>query len=211
MNNTQEKGFSLVELSIVLVIIGIIIGGVLTGQQVMESARITNVVSAIQAYQAQVQTYNQNFGTLPGDDANADSRFSVSVGVCSGTDCGDGKIGTSSSFNASSGATDASAESRYVWEQLRAANLVKNQGSDTGAQPSNPFGGVYGFQNGSSGGEFDSNIICISEIPGTAAQGIDARLDDGVRNDGQMRAIDGGSDGDKAYQEGTSYTICIRM
>lgn len=210
--NKNNCGFSLVELSIVLVIIGIIIGGVLTGQQVMQSARITNTVNAVQAYQAQVQTYNQNFGAMPGDDANAATRFSGTISACTGTGCGNGAIGTNSSFDAAATATDEAGESRLVWSHLRAASLVKNQGSNKSAQPSNPFGGIYGFQNGSSTNTyFTSNILCMSNIPGTAAQGIDARLDDGVRNDGQLQAIAGGSDTDTSYKEGISYTLCINM
>ncbi|MGL1218102.1 prepilin-type N-terminal cleavage/methylation domain-containing protein, partial [Vibrio parahaemolyticus] len=65
--NTKRRAFTLVELSIVLVIIGLIIGGVLTGQQIIQNARITNALNGIQAYQAQFQTYVQNYGVLPGD------------------------------------------------------------------------------------------------------------------------------------------------
>ena len=69
--NTRTSGFTLVELSIVLVIIGLIIGGVLTGRQIMQNAEVTNAVNSIQAYEAQFQTYTQNYGAMPGDDANA--------------------------------------------------------------------------------------------------------------------------------------------
>lgn len=214
IHKKNTRGFSLVEISIVLVIIGIIFGGVLTGQQVMQNARISNAVTALQAYQAQLQTYTQNFGALPGDDGSAGTRFaSLSVGQCSGTTCGDGEIGTNASFDAPKDATGAAAESRLVWAHLRAANLVKNQISDssTAVQPANPFGGVYGFQNGTSDQTFTTTILCLDKVPAAAAQGIDSRLDDGDKNGGLMHAISGGAAGDTTYNQNQIYTLCIRI
>ncbi len=211
--NTKNLGFTLVELSIVLVIIGLIIGGVLTGQQVIQNARISNTINGIQAYQAQLQTYSQNYGTLPGDDPSAATRF-TGTAQCSGAGCGDGKIGTNTSFDAASDATGDAAESRLVWAHLRAANLVKNQVSgdnDTSVQASNPFGGIYGFQNGAEGTVFLTNILCLNNIPSTAANAIDSRLDDGVKNAGSLQSIEGGEDGDTTYKEGEIYTLCIGM
>ena len=75
----RRCGFTLVELSIVLVIIGLIIGGVLTGPQIIQNARIANAINGLQAYQAQFQTYAQNYGAVAGDDAGAKGRFSASV------------------------------------------------------------------------------------------------------------------------------------
>lgn len=211
-HNRLRQGFTLVELSIVLVIIGLIIGGVLTGQQIIQNARITNTVNGIQAFQAQFQTYAQNYGAMPGDDAGAASRF-TDVTACSGTGCGDGKVGTNSSFDAASDATGAAAESRAVWAQLRAAGLVKNQivNNSTAVQPANPFGGIYGFQNGTANNAFSTTVLCLDKIPAGAAQAIDARLDDGVKNAGSLQSISGGADTDTTYVDGSIYTLCVRM
>ncbi len=212
-----SRGFTLVELSIVLVIIGLIIGGVLTGQQIIQNARITRTINDMQAYQAQFQTYAQNYGALPGDDLSASTRF-PSAGVTSGG--GDGLVGTGSSYDTPS-TTPPAGESRLVWAHLRAAGLVKNQvtGGSTAVQPPNPFSGVYGFQNGAFGGEFATTVLCLNKLPGNAAQAVDARLDDGTSNAGAIQATaetgsDPGSSGGAvatSYSDDTTYTLCMRI
>ncbi len=218
-NAKTLRGFTLVELSIVLVIIGLIIGGVLTGQQIIQNARITNGVNAIQAYQAQFQTYAQNYGALPGDDPSATVRFPNAS--LAGNGNGDGVIGGSSSFDTSE-TTAPTGESRLVWAHLRAAGLVKNQvtNNSTAVQPPNPFGGIFGFQNGAFGGVFTTTVLCLNKLPSGAAQAIDARLDDGASNAGAIQASQESSTGTGStsagevtatYSEGPTYTLCIRM
>lgn len=216
------RGFTLVELSIVLVIVGLIIGGVLTGQQIIQNARITNAVNGIQAYQGQFQTYAQNYGAIPGDDASATTRFpSANLGggtAGGGNGNGDGSVGTGNSFDTTS-FTVPEGESRLVWAHLRAAGLVKSQsaGGSTAVQPQNPFGGVYGFQNGAFSGVFTTTALCLNKVPSGAAQAIDSRLDDGASNAGSVQAaVDtgaGSSSGtvSEAYSDGKAYTLCIKM
>ncbi len=214
------RGFSLVELSIVLVIMGLIIGGVLTGQQVIQNARITNAINAIQGYQAQFQAYAQNYGALPGDDPGAKGRF-PNARLQTLDSMGDGFVGTGSSFDTDqTTGSDGKGESRWVWAHLRAADLVKNQvqttdGATTMAvQPPNPFNGIYGFQNGAFGGVFTTTVLCLNKVPSTAAQAIDARLDDGKSDSGAIQATASGSGDGKvaeSYGANPTFTLCVRM
>lgn len=205
----SQRGFTLVELSIVLVIIGLIIGGVLTGQQIIQNARITNAVNGIQAYQAQFQTYAQNYGALPGDDPSAVTRFPSTTGLNNGNN--DGKVGNATSFDTSESDTVAG-ESRSAWAHLRAAGLVKNQA--TGGQPVNPFSGVFGFQTGAFAGAFTTAALCLDQVSAGAAQAIDARLDDGVSNNGMIRGGITGNVNTAAvanYGNDNTYVLCVRM
>jgi len=212
---TTRAGFTLVELSIVLVIIGLIIGGVLSGQQIMQNARITNVVNAVQAYQAQFQSYAQNYGTIPGDDAGAVTRFPNAPGVANGD--GSGILNAGQAFDS---VTDTD-ETRLVWADLRAAGLVKNQANNTDytTQPANPFGGIYGFQNGAFANVFTTTVFCMNDVPALAAQAIDARLDDGTSNSGNIQAMAStGTVGEAVkgavaanYGTAQTYTMCIRL
>ncbi len=213
MKKNPRAGFTLVELSIVLVIIGLIIAGVLTGRQILKNAQITNTLNAIQSYQAQFQTYVQNYGAMPGDDANATSRFSGAANVANG----DGSGTLDGAFDAVK--SPASVETQYAWIDLRAAGLVKNQTS--GIQPPNNFGGIYGFQNGSFG--ITTNVICLTNVPGDVALAIDSRLDDGDSANGSIQAIaeswasgtaskaTPGATPEKAYVVNKTYTLCVGM
>lgn len=203
-----NDGFTLVELSIVLVIIGLIIGGVLSGKQIMLNAQIANAANAIQGYQAQFQTYVQNYGAMPGDDASAKTRFST-AGIPANTSSSDGTL--DGAFDS----TTNSDETRLLWADLRAAGLVKGAGSNL-AQPSNPFGGIYGFQHtafaSTSTGAITTNALCLSEVPGDAAMSIDSRLDDGESNTGSIvsgTSISG--DTASAYDASLTYVLCSKL
>ncbi|MDD4615834.1 MAG: prepilin-type N-terminal cleavage/methylation domain-containing protein [Alphaproteobacteria bacterium] len=206
-SHRNSEAFTLVELSIVLVIIGLIIGGVLSGRQILANAQTTNAINAFQSYQAQFQTYTQNYGAMPGDDSNAQARFT-----------GAGTTNTTSPNGTLEGAFDSTTdtESRLAWSHLRAAGLVKGAGSSV-VQPSNPFGGIFGFQNGAftGTGALSTNVICLNRVPGDAATTIDTKLDDGVPNSGSVSAIQETTPASTApaasYSAASTYTMCGRI
>jgi prepilin-type N-terminal cleavage/methylation domain-containing protein len=215
--SSASEGFTLVELSVVLVVIGLIIGSVLVGASILQNARITSTVNALQAVQSAVATYNQNYNALPGDDSQAATRFAANNVSNSGG--GDGQIGSTGVLAASfdttlTGSGNGATESPLAWQCLRAAGLVKGQGNQSNP-PANPFGGVLGIQNGAFTGDnkisLGTNVLCASGIPGTAARVIDQRLDDGNGLTGTMRAGASITGAASDYVDGTSYTICMPL
>jgi len=76
LTQNKQKGFTLVELAIVLVIVGLLIGGILKGQQLMENASITATVSQIKAIEAATTSFLDAYGALPGDLLDASSKIS---------------------------------------------------------------------------------------------------------------------------------------
>ena len=67
----QKQGFSLVELSIVLVILGLLTGGILTGQSLIRAAELRSVTTEFQKYQTAMMTFRDRYMALPGDMRNA--------------------------------------------------------------------------------------------------------------------------------------------
>jgi len=68
MNGLKERGFTLVEMAIVLVIIGLLLGAVLRGSQLIRNARVKSLANDLRGYYAAVYTYMDKNGKLPGDN-----------------------------------------------------------------------------------------------------------------------------------------------
>ena len=74
---TKQAGFTLVEIAIVLVIIGLLLGGILKGQEMITQAKIKNVVNDFNGITAAVNSYQDRYRQLPGDDLNAATRWAA--------------------------------------------------------------------------------------------------------------------------------------
>src|SRR3982751_5469946 len=127
-----EKGFTLIELSIVLVIIGLIVGGVLVGQDLIKAAEIRATISQIEKYNASVNTFRTKYNGMPGDltaDNAAAFGFVPRTGTAGRGD-GNGLIDTSTGTGQVFGQEPA-----LFWNDLSVANLVDGNftGIDSGA------------------------------------------------------------------------------
>jgi prepilin-type N-terminal cleavage/methylation domain-containing protein len=71
----SSKGFTLVELAIVITIIGLLIGGILKGQEMIQNARVTNTIAMTKSFQAAIITFVDRFDNLPGDYAYATTKL----------------------------------------------------------------------------------------------------------------------------------------
>ena len=135
--NRRTDGFTLIELSIVLVIIGLIVGAVLVGQDLIRAAEIRAQISQIEKYQTAVNTFRLKFGYLPGDipDPTASSFGFAARGTFKGEGDGNGLIqhhnydprfnGTTNGYNVATG------ENALFWRDLSQAGLI--DGSFTAA------------------------------------------------------------------------------
>ncbi|MGE5130580.1 MAG: prepilin-type N-terminal cleavage/methylation domain-containing protein [Sphingomonadaceae bacterium] len=211
----MQKGFTLVEIAIVLVIIGLLLGGILKGQEMITQAKIKNVIADFSGISAAYHGYQDRYRAIPGDDKGASRWTSIS-----GLGDGDGHL--TGLYNSAT-ATD---ESRLWWEDLRRSGFITGTGN---GQPLNAVSGMIGVQtgngaatpaqvlNGATVDGFLGLIICSANLPDKIAIAVDTQMDDGVPNAGTVRAqLNVGlnptiaTTADTAYAEtgNNFYTIC---
>ena len=142
----QQSGFTLIEIAIVLVIIGLLLGGVLKGQELITSARVRNLISQQDGVKAAFFGFQDRFRAFPGDYTGATVNIAnISTAACNGgIGNGNGRI-------------EAGDEARLAWEHLSKAGFITGTYTCAAADgptttPVNPYGiylevvydGIYG-------------------------------------------------------------------
>ena len=224
--NTQarEGGFTLIEIAIVLVIIGLLLGGVLQGQQLIENSRVKNATNTFNGIAAAAFSYQDRYGRMPGDDgpalANLTARGGAWVNIPATAFGNTDGILTATAANTFLGA----GEGAFFFTHLRAAGFITGDPTTAiGAAvlPTNPFGGLVGITGQAIDGTLNGNKICMSNVPGSAGGALDQQLDDGTSDSGRFRAFadatgttpptTGATTSATAYDENLAYTVCYRI
>ncbi len=173
----NQKGFTLVEIAIVMVIIGLLIGGILKGQEMINNAKVKRVVKQADEMRAAVMTFYDKYGQYPGDE---NSTLFPPGDLANGNN--DGQI--------------LAAEVGDAMSDLALSNLIS--GTYTGANfPSNAFGGTTRVAWVDPGPGNARHCIQYTNLPAETCQEIDVKYDDGVWNTGSIA-------GSLAYTAGTT-------
>ncbi|MHB0975431.1 MAG: prepilin-type N-terminal cleavage/methylation domain-containing protein [Thiobacillus sp.] len=205
----RQSGFTLIEIAIVLVIIGLLLGGILKGQELINSARVKNLATDFRNIPVFIYGYQDKFKALPGDDPAAVAHLGATAEQATGSQ-GNGVI--DGAWNS----TTATDESYLFWQHVRLAGLAP--GSTTvGASdyvPLNAVGGRIGIQSAKPFTTMNSGtwFICSAGITGKFAKQLDSQLDDGVTNTGAMQAGTVTSPAGAAttpLDDATQYTVCM--
>ncbi len=221
---THSAGFTLIEIAIVLVVIGLLLGGVLKGQELINSAKVKNFANDFRNIPVFLYGYQDKYKALPGDQRQTtlDGQFppAGTATACAPNEtsgpCVQGNGVLNGTWNAG-GITD---ESFVFWQHVRLANLAAGTTdlADPAYLPRNADGGIIGIQSAAEpyiqgmGGTY---LICSSAIPGNSVKPLDTAMDDGNTATGSMRAVPTGSAANTAatatqrIKDGQSYTVCL--
>jgi prepilin-type N-terminal cleavage/methylation domain-containing protein len=231
----NQSGFTLIEIAIVLVIIGLLLGGVLKGQELINSAKVKNLATDFRNIPVYIYGYQDKFKALPGDDPQANTHVNGNVATTGGTP-GNGVI--EGLWNS----TTQTEESYLFWQHVRLAGLTSGSTTLGAADylPQNSVGGNIGIQSGTSctaagaplatctaafltpikdgagvaiRGTF---IICSPNILGKFVKQLDLQTDDGNTATGSMMATPTNGYAPAAtatatanIDDATVYTVCM--
>jgi len=188
----HQQGFTLIEIAIVLVIIGLLLGGVLKGQELIQNARVRNVIALQDGVKAAYFGFQDRYRGIPGDytSVNANANIPNAGLVCGGD--------SNSLIDAIVGGVG---ESICAWYHLSRAGFITGSYTGIGATnlapaanatnaPANPFGGfmqVFFDSNYSGVVNNVHNVKTGTNIPSTVLAEVDRKIDDGFPNTGTFR------------------------
>lgn len=173
---SQQSGFTLIEIAIVLVIIGLLLGGVLKGQEMIENSRIKAVVADMRGVSAAYNSYVDRFRALPGDETNAVMGTTRGwLGTAAGN--GNGVLTITPAQTFTNGGEQAA-----FWRALRASGF-------TVGDPT--VNGVAGLPRSGNNGLLGVSVqpyaltgisACVSGLTTKQARGVDTTIDGSESN-----------------------------
>ena len=216
--NKQQSGFTLVEIAIVLVIIGLLLGGVLKGQELVNNAKVKNLANDFRGIATFVYAYQDRFRALPGDDKSAATHLNLgTTATTPASSIGNARI------NGDWNSDTKTDESYLFWQHVRLAGLATGT-TDTAASdygPRNSEGGAIGVTSdplltGAAAAPYPASFyVCSQGIQGRFARQLDTTLDDGNTKTGTVRVIadnkNNVADAEdvKAADDAVLYTVCM--
>ncbi|MBI3527586.1 MAG: prepilin-type N-terminal cleavage/methylation domain-containing protein [Betaproteobacteria bacterium] len=194
-HRNNNKGFTLVEIAIVLVIIGLLLSGVLKAQELINNAKVKRYATDFHNIPIMLYGYQDRFKALPGDDAQVVTHLPAATLAATPT----GTVGNGMINGVWNSATNSD-ETCLFWQHVRLAGLAPGSATVDCSLPSSDYwpkngnGGQIGIQSNTgfvtmTGTMNGSYIICSTNILGQYVLQLDATLDDGDPATGSMRAI----------------------
>ena len=191
----KQSGFTLIEIAIVLVIIGLLLGGVLKGQELITSARVRNLISQQDGIKAAYFGFLDRYRALPGDYNQATTNI---AGVAATAACGNGN------GNGDGRITTANQENVLAWEHLSKSGFINGSYTCAAAEtnattPTNPFAVrlqlVWDAVYDPAAQPARHNLKTGGQIPSDILAEVDRKIDDGNAIGGTFRfsAYDGGA------------------
>jgi prepilin-type N-terminal cleavage/methylation domain-containing protein len=185
----RATGFTLIEIAIVLVIVGLLLGGVLKGQELITSARVRNLISTEQGIKAAFFGFQDRYHALPGDYASASTNINCGASACTSGD-GNARIESPNGVGTH--------EELLAWNHLSAAGFLngsfvfagESAPSDTNA-PKNAYSVymelAYDANYGTGTVANKHNMKTGGQIPVEIIAEVDRKIDDGLPYAGALQ------------------------